>query len=254
LATREASIPVPKRGYSKMGLRKQTKETYEEEAKIYDKTRTIFEKGRFAYRERKLLFEFLERKSLVLFIACGTGRHFKFVLNQLGSEVVGIDISVNMIKFAKKKVSNIARTKQNVHLIVADVENLPFRGNMFDAVVCSRAFYLFDDKFRVLQEAHDVLKKGKKLMISTIFMDLLLTRLGIRIGALSRDPQQYPYTSRQLAEMFGKAHFKNMQRRCIVSFTGDASHIPSLILRIIQTIEDRLHGGRWAMVIGEKAE
>jgi hypothetical protein len=35
-----------------MGLKKQIKEIYEEEAKIYDKTREIFEKGRFAYREK----------------------------------------------------------------------------------------------------------------------------------------------------------------------------------------------------------
>jgi ubiquinone/menaquinone biosynthesis C-methylase UbiE len=132
-----------KRGYSKLALKKQIKETYEEEAKIYDETRAIFEKGRFAYRERKLLLGFLERKSLVLFLACGTGRHFEFVLNQLGSEIVGIDISVNMIKVAKNKASKVARAKQNVHLIVADVENLPFRENIFDAVVCSRAFLSF---------------------------------------------------------------------------------------------------------------
>ena len=227
-----------------MNLKKQTKEAYEREAKIYDKTRAIFEKGRFAYRERKLLSEFLERKSLVLFEACGTGRHFKIILNQLGSEVVGLDISIEMLKIAKKK--------QNVHLIAADVENLPFRQNTFDAVVCSRAFYLFDNKFRVLQEAHNVLKKGKKLMISTIFMDLLLTRLGIRIGWLSPDPSQYPYTSKQLAEMFSKTHFKNIQRRCIVSFTGEPSHILSPILHIINVVENRLQGGRWVMVIGEK--
>ena len=228
-----------------MNLKKQTKETYEQEAKIYDETRAIFEKGRFANRERKMLSDFLEGKSLILFLACGTGRHFKFIVDELGSEVIGLDISVNMLKIAKKK-------HQKVQLIVADVENLPFRHDKFDAVVCSRALYLFDNKFRVLQEAYNVLKRGKKLIISTVFKDLLLTRLGIRIGVFNRDPLQYPYTSRQLAEMFRKAEFKNLQRRCIVSFTGDASYLRSPILRIIDMIEDRLQGGRWAMVIGEK--
>jgi len=234
-----------------MSLKEQIKETYEHEAKIYDKTRAIFEKGRFACRERKLLSEFLTRRSLILFLACGTGRHFKFVVNQLGSEVIGLDISVNMLRIAKRKLLKIGK-KQNVHLIAADVENIPFRQNTFDAVVCSRAFYIFENKFRVLQETYEILKRGKKSMISTIFMDLLLIRLGIRIGLLNRDPSQYPYTSRQLAEMFKKAHFKNIQQRCIVLFTGDPSHIPSPILRIISMIEDRLHGGRWTMVIGEK--
>ena len=227
-----------------MNLKQQVKETYEREARIYDKTRAIFEKGRFAYRERKLLSEFLERNSLILFLACGTGRHFNFLVNQLGSEVVGVDISINMLRIAKKK--------QNVYLIAADVENLPFRQNTFDALVCSRAFYLFDNKLRVLQEAHTVLKRGKKLIVSTIFKDLLLTRLGIRMGVLEHDPLQHPYTSKQLVEMFRKTHFKNIQRKCIVSFTGNPLHIPSQFLRMMNLIENRLHGGRWAMAIGEK--
>jgi len=227
-----------------MSSKKQIKETYELEAKVYDESRAIFEKGRFAHRERKLLSEYLRKKSLTLFLACGTGRHFEFLVNQLESEIVGLDVSVNMLKIAQKK--------QNAHFIVAEVENLPFRQNTFDAVVCSRAFYLFDNKFRVLQEVRTVLKGGKKLMISTVFIDLLLTRLGIRIGLLNRDPSQYPFTSEQLAEMFRKTHFKNIQRRCIVSFTGDTSHIPSPILRIVNLIEDKLRGGRWTMVIGEK--
>jgi len=230
-----------------MSLKKQIREAYEREAKTYDMTRAIFEKGRFGYRERNLLGEFLAKKSLILFLACGTGRHFNFIANQLGSEVIGVDLSVNMLKIAKKK--------QNIHLIAADVENLPFRQNTFDAAVCSRALYLFDNKFKVLQEAYAVLERSGKLMISTVFKDLLLTRFAIRIGLLTRDPLQYPYTSKQLAEMFRRANFRNLKRRCIVILSGDTRArilIPPAILRIINMVEDRLKGGRWGMVIGQK--
>ncbi|MEM2507754.1 MAG: methyltransferase domain-containing protein [Nitrososphaeria archaeon] len=233
-------------------MKKQVKETYEKEAEVYDETSRIFEKGRFAYRERKLLAELLNKQGLVLFLACGIGRHFKFVINRLGCEIVGIDISVNMIKIAKNKVADI-EDKQKLHLVVADVEHLPFRENIFDSAVCSRAFYLFIDKFKVLEEAYRVLKKGKTLAISSIFKDLLLTRLGIRAGLLGSDPKQFPYTSKQLAHMFRKAGFRSIQRKCIVSFTGEFSFLPRPLLSIINRIEDRLQGGRWVMVIGEKS-
>jgi ubiquinone/menaquinone biosynthesis C-methylase UbiE len=146
----------------------------------------------------------------------------------------------------------IAKKKQNVHLIAADVENLPFRQNVFDAAVCSRALYLFDNKFKVLQEAYAVLKRGGKLIVSSIFKDLLLTRFAIRIGLLNSDPLQHPYRSKQLAEMFRKANFRNVRRRCIVLLTGDLSFLPLPILRILDMTEDRLQGGRWSIIVGEK--
>jgi ubiquinone/menaquinone biosynthesis C-methylase UbiE len=141
-----------------MNLKKQIKETYEKEAKSYDKTRVWFEYSRFAYRERKLLSKFLKRRSKILFLACGTGRHIKFVINQLDSEVFGIDLAANMIKVAERKLSKAE--KDRVHFIVSDAEHLPFRENVFDGVVCSRAFYLFINKFKVLQEVYNVLKNG----------------------------------------------------------------------------------------------
>jgi hypothetical protein len=83
-------------------------------------------------------------------------------------------------------------------------------------------------------------------------MDLLLTRLGLRIGVLSADPADFPYTSKQCISMFKKAGFKNVHRSCVVLFTGDPWFLPPLILHIIGLIEGRLQGGRWVMVIGEK--
>jgi ubiquinone/menaquinone biosynthesis C-methylase UbiE len=115
-----------------MNAKKQIKETYEREAENYDKTRAWFEYGRFAYRERKLLSELLRRKGRVLYIACGTGRHINFIVNQLDCEVFGIDLAANMIKVAERKLSRAE--KDRVQFIVGDAEHLSFRENVFDGV------------------------------------------------------------------------------------------------------------------------
>jgi ubiquinone/menaquinone biosynthesis C-methylase UbiE len=226
------------------------KEAYEKEAESYDKTRAWFQYGRFTRRERKLLFDLLRRKGRVLFIACGTGRHIRFVVNQLGCEVIGLDLSRAMIEIARRKLSETE--KERVHFIVADAEHLPFRENAFDGVVCSRAFYLFIDKFKALREAYYVLKKNGRLLLSSVFMDLLLTRLGIRVGVFSADPADFPYTSEQCASMLKKAGFQKVHRRCITFLTGDPWFLPPPVLRIISLMEDISRGGRWVMVIGEK--
>jgi hypothetical protein len=42
-----------------------------------------------------------------------------------------------------------------------------------------------------LQEVYNALKNRGKLLLSSIFMDLLLTRLVVRIGVLSADPADF---------------------------------------------------------------
>jgi len=54
------------------------KDFYDKEAKIYDRTREWFEKGRFSKREQQIYSEFMRKRSLVLVLAGGTGRHFNF--------------------------------------------------------------------------------------------------------------------------------------------------------------------------------
>jgi len=225
------------------------KDSYDKEAEIYDKTREWAEKGRFGKRERQIYSEFLRKGDLVLVLASGTGRHFKFLVNNMKCEVVGLDISLGMIRFSKKKHKDI---QHSVQLIVADVEHLPFREKSFNAVLCSRALYLFLNKMRVLEETYRVLKEGGKFAVSSVFKDLLFTRLGIKLGFFEDDPKTYPYTSNDLAEMFRKASFKNIRRKCIVMLTGEPQYIPRFIYKLLNKLEDRLQGGRWAIVIGER--
>jgi len=225
------------------------KDFYDKEAKIYDKTREWYEKGRFGKRERKIYLEFIRKRSLILVLASGTGRHFNFLANNLKCEIVGIDISLEMTRLSKEKHKDIYH---QVHLIVGDVKYLPFREKSFDVVLCSRALYLFLNKMRVLKETYRVLKEGGKVAMSSVFKDLLLTRLGIKLGVFEDDPKYFPYTSEDLVEMFRKASFKNIRRKCIVIFTGEPYYIPQFIYKLLNKLEDKLQGGRWTIIIGER--
>jgi len=233
-----------------MYLKGRIKELYEKEAERYDKTRRWFEKCRFAYKERKLYSIFLRKRGIILYVACGTGRHISYLVNQLGCEVIGLDLAKNMIKIAMTKLSKAER--ERVHFLIADAEQLPFREGSFNGIVCTRSFYLFTNKFKFLREAYYVLKSDGRLLLSSVFKDLFLTRLGIRIGIFADDPEDFPYTSRQCASMLKKVGFQKVYRRCITFLTGDPRFLPPLIVRIISFLEDLSQSGRWVMVIGEK--
>jgi len=172
-----------------------------------------------------------------------------FLANNLKCEIVGIDISLEMIRLSKERHKDI---QHQVHLIVGDVEYLPFREKSFNVVLCSRALYLFINKMRILEETYRVLKEGGKVAMSSVFKDLLLTRLGIKLGVFEDDPKSYPYTSEDLVEMFRKASFKNIRRKCIVIFTGEPYYIPQFFYKLLNKLENKFTAGRWAIVIAER--
>lgn len=66
---------------------------------------------------------------IVLDIGCGTGRQSIFLANH-GHRVVGIDISLEMIKIARSK-----NKYSNADFLVASAEALPFKSSSFDSAI-----------------------------------------------------------------------------------------------------------------------
>lgn len=87
---------------------------------IYDSTRWTFLFG------RKRIIEMtseLSEKSKILEIGCGTGRNLKILADKYkNSEIIGVDLSAEMIKKAKVKLNDY----ENIKLI-----NQPFSQNLF---------------------------------------------------------------------------------------------------------------------------
>ncbi len=109
--------------------------TLEEE--IIGEFENIFEKEYFS----EFLKE-LEKRSLVLDLACGDGRH-TLQLSKNVNEIVALDFSPNNLKKAKKK----CKSAGNISFVRGSMFNLPFRENVFDGVWFSQAFeYVPPDK------------------------------------------------------------------------------------------------------------
>lgn len=96
----------------------------------------------------------------VLEMACSTGSDSFLMAEQVGpsGKVVGIDIAPVMIEVAKATAAS--RAVQNVQFEVMDAEELSFKPNTFDAVLCKWALEQFTDSHKALKEALRVLKPG----------------------------------------------------------------------------------------------
>ncbi len=96
----------------------------------------------------------------VLELATSTGSDAFLLAEQVGptGKVTGVDLAPRMIEIAKATCS--ARGVQNVEFSVMDAEELGFKPNTFDAVLCKWALEQFTDSHKALKEVLRVLKPG----------------------------------------------------------------------------------------------
>lgn len=125
---------------------------------LYDFEKYIF----FPLRKKATKFLDLNPPQKILDVATGTGAQ-AYQLAKLGHDVIGIDLSPEMLNQATKKISPPLK----LSFQQADGTKLPFRDNSFDASTIS--FGLHDMPYEidllVLKEMKRVTKKDGKILI-----------------------------------------------------------------------------------------
>lgn len=148
----------------------------------------------------------IKKNSVVLELGCGTGV-FTEKLAAHGTRLIAIDISMALIL----KASNKLRGK-NVKFVVADIENLPFKPDVFDAVVGISVLHHLSLSI-ACQQAKVVLKKGGMISFSEpnmvnpqIFLQKNIPYLKRLLGD---SPDETAYTRWQINRALVENGFKN---------------------------------------------
>lgn len=110
-----------------------------------------------------LVLEYAPSKDCLDILDIGTGPgFFPIVLSQGGHNVTGIDLTENMIEFARL---NLAREGASAKLMTMDCQNLEFSDNRFDLLVCRNLTWTLDDPAKAYKEWHRVLRPGGRILI-----------------------------------------------------------------------------------------
>ena len=110
---------------------------------------------------KEVLAEIFKGKMRILDIGTGTG-FLAIILAELGHEVVGIDISEEMLKVARRKAADKG---VRIDFRIGDAENLPFDDEEFDATICRHVLWTLPNPERAISEWKRVVKKGGKVVI-----------------------------------------------------------------------------------------
>ncbi len=109
---------------------------------------------------RDIAFEAVReaRPRRVLEVGCGWGEFAVRMRDELGADVVAIDLSPRMVELARER---------GVDGMVGDVQDLPFEGGGFDCAVANWMLYHVTDIDRGLSELARVLRPGGRLIAAT---------------------------------------------------------------------------------------
>jgi len=160
-----------------------------------------------------------EEHNLTLDVGCGSGA-FGLRLARLGSPVVGIDISPDSIKTARK----IAKEQSlNAEFLVGDIEKMPFRDSAFNLVFCGFVLHHVPNLLaQVLQQLNFVLKDGGKLFMCEPNAHNPSAIVQYNFGK-SRTPNEKPLDPKKLATLLSNLGFESIKSEDI----GDVAHLPT---------------------------
>ena len=86
-------------------------------------------------------------------------------LAKAGHNVIALDICRTYLEIGAKRMMNLPLPLQP-ELLVADVEAVPFQGNIFDAILCFDAFHHVPDRKKALRHLWRTLKPGGQIVLA----------------------------------------------------------------------------------------
>jgi ubiquinone/menaquinone biosynthesis C-methylase UbiE len=104
-----------------------------------------------------------QNASISLDIGCGISP-ILIDLSHKNILTVGFDISPNMIANSRRMISDLKI--KNVSLCIADIENIPFRIDSFDQIICAGVIEYLEKDDKALSEISRILKRKGNTIIT----------------------------------------------------------------------------------------
>ncbi|MEK6812708.1 MAG: class I SAM-dependent methyltransferase [Nanoarchaeota archaeon] len=157
----------------------------------------VEEKHAWFRAKREMMIDLFSRfgnnGSAILDIGCGTGVIASFFAQK--NQVIGLDISATALRYAKMR-------DKTLKLVKGDAQNVKFKPETFDWVFASDVIEHVKDDYKAMQNIHNVLKPGGKILITVPALEFLWGKDDDLVH------HQRRYTKKQLKQLLSASGFK----------------------------------------------
>lgn len=195
-------------------------------AKSYDFLNRTLSFGRDRYWRRFTVLKLCDlHDGVVLDVATGTGDMPLELLKRCRGvkRVIGIDISKEMLRLAKKKVEENG-CQEKIGFYLNDAYLLSFTDEGFDAALISFGIRNMSDKLRGLKEVYRVIKKGGRVVIlefsrpNSFLVKWFYSLYSLKIlpiigGFVSRVKHAYQYLPQSILEFPDSEEFVGLMKK-----------------------------------------
>lgn len=152
----------------------------------------------------------------ILDVGCGTGTLGTWCMN-LGPavrQVVGLDMSENMIARARAKAARLPRHfNGRLRFLVGDAEHLPFPDASFDVVTCCNSFHHYPHQQRAVREMRRVLNDHGRLILIDGYCDDPWGYFIFEICVARAESHVHHCTRSRLGKMIRRVGFRRLEQR-----------------------------------------
>ncbi|MCZ3365230.1 MULTISPECIES: class I SAM-dependent methyltransferase [Methanobacterium] len=141
----------------------------------------------------------------LLDVGCGTGNLLSLISSKYEVQIVGIDLSPEMLNIARNKLDETA------DLRLCDSESLPFNDNSFDMVICTDSFHHYPNPANVLAEVKRVLKAGGNFIITDPWLATPFRQFANIFMPFNKDGDIKIYGESEIRKLLENAGFNTIE-------------------------------------------
>lgn len=168
---------------------------------------------RFLSISQAVAIEMLNPRSgeRILDAGCGTGSAMMTIAKSVREkgEVVGIDLSEDMLSVARERLSEYSKAV----IIKGNLDNMSYPDNYFDAVMNVNVMHYFYNIDIVLKEFYRVLKPGGRLVLVGFCTDYFFFGLIEKIWRIFIPSHIHAYSLDELSQKTEKVGFEITERK-----------------------------------------
>ena len=200
-----------------MDKRKQVQRIFDSISYRYDFLNHLLSGGvDFYWRKKALKLSEVGKETILLDVACGTG-DFAIAAKKMGvRNIVGADLSLNMLKLFNQK-SDWSKGK----LVEAVAEEIPFKDNSFTNITVAFGVRNFYDIFEGFKSFHRILKRNGRAtilefrlpsnsIVKAFYLFYFKNILPFVGNLISKDEEAYTYLPESVDEFDAKVDLREL--------------------------------------------